>query len=178
MDQPDVLQICPWFLDYAMAQKHRFTSKWDRFKIGSMINSLELDQLATRIVYAPIDLFQLFEKVIIHEVRWPVCEQVRLIALRLLIGSSVQLSHTRRGGLTDDPLGYGSYGMITQDNPSYRSKFANYLLGWKNCRKMSKNRSPQDDVPDKNAGTCGSQPAVSLHDLLMTRLIILQSTLR
>lgn len=66
---PDVIQICPWFLEYAMAQDAQFPSQFDTGKMGAMISKLKLDKLITRLFYTPIDLFQLFEKILLHEVR-------------------------------------------------------------------------------------------------------------
>lgn len=68
-DESDTLQFCPWFLDYAMKQKNQFQSQWKPGKMASLISSLKLDRLATWAFYTPIDLFQLFDKVIVHEVR-------------------------------------------------------------------------------------------------------------
>lgn len=71
-EQPDTLQICPWFLDYAMKQDAQFQSKFSAGKVAWMIKNFKLDRLATWIAYTPIDLFQLFDKVLVHEVRPPV----------------------------------------------------------------------------------------------------------
>lgn len=68
-NEPDTLQICPWFLDYAMKQSAQFQGQFKPGKIASMIASLKLDRLATWVAYTPIDLFQLFDKVMVHEVR-------------------------------------------------------------------------------------------------------------
>ncbi|SPO03656.1 uncharacterized protein DNG_06339 [Cephalotrichum gorgonifer] len=86
-DQPDTIQICPWFLDYAMQQKAQFRGQFKPGKIATMITKLKLDRLATWVAYTPVDLFQLFDKVIVHE-----------------------LSHTRAGGQLDDVGGFSGYG--------------------------------------------------------------------
>lgn len=65
----DIMQMCPWFLDYAMKQKVQWQTQLEGGKIGSMISRLKLDKLATWVKYTPVDLFQLYEKVIVHEVR-------------------------------------------------------------------------------------------------------------
>ncbi|PON19215.1 hypothetical protein C2W62_03920 [Candidatus Entotheonella serta] len=70
-DKPDIIQICPWFLDYAMKQDIQFQGQFKAGRTASMIVNLELDKLATWLKYTPIDLFQLFDKVMIHEVRTP-----------------------------------------------------------------------------------------------------------
>lgn len=66
---PDTLQFCPWFLDYAMKQTAQFQGQFKPGKIGSMISKLKLDRFTTWALYTPIDLFHLFDKVIVHEVR-------------------------------------------------------------------------------------------------------------
>ncbi len=38
-------------------------------KFASMIDTLKLDRLATWVKYTPVDLFALFDKVMVHEVR-------------------------------------------------------------------------------------------------------------
>lgn len=83
LDKPDVMQICPWFLDYGMKQSEKFQVKWNKAIIASMITGLKLDKLATWASMTPIDLFRVFDTTIVHE-----------------------LSHTRRAGETDD-LAYG-----------------------------------------------------------------------
>lgn len=67
--KPDIIQMCPWFLDYAMKQKVQWQTEIGGGKIGAMISKLKLDKFATWVNYTPIDLFQLYEKVIVHEVR-------------------------------------------------------------------------------------------------------------
>lgn len=69
--EPDTLQLCPWFLDYGMKSEVQFQSQLEPGKIGTMIAKLKLDELATWVFYTPIDLFQLFDKVMVHEVRMP-----------------------------------------------------------------------------------------------------------
>ncbi|KAI1248074.1 hypothetical protein MGN70_010323 [Eutypa lata] len=86
-EQPDTLQICPWFLDYAMKQDAQFQSQFSAGKVAWTIKNFKLDRLATWVAYTPIDLFQLFDKVLVHE-----------------------LSHTRRGGELDDVGGFFGYG--------------------------------------------------------------------
>lgn len=68
-EKPDTLQLCPWFLDYAMKQNAQFQGQFEAGKIGTMIKNLKLDRLAAWILYTPVDLFQLFDKVLVHEVR-------------------------------------------------------------------------------------------------------------
>ncbi|SPO03579.1 uncharacterized protein DNG_06262 [Cephalotrichum gorgonifer] len=85
--KPDIVQMCPWFLDYAMKQKVQWQTQIGGGKIGSMISKLKLDKFATWAMYTPVDLFQLYEKVIVHE-----------------------LTHTRRGGQKADLDGFGGYG--------------------------------------------------------------------
>ena len=68
-NEPDTLQICPWFLDYAMKQNAQFQSQFSAGKTATMITNLKLDRLVTWAVYTAIDLFQLFDKIIVHEVR-------------------------------------------------------------------------------------------------------------
>lgn len=68
VDKPDILQICPWFLDYAMKQSNQFQSQFKPGQIASMIVNLKLDRFAAWVLYTPIDLFQLFDKVMVHEV--------------------------------------------------------------------------------------------------------------
>ena len=52
-----------------MKQRAQFTGQYKTGVIGTMIKMLWLDKIATWVRYTPVDLFQLFEKVIIHEVR-------------------------------------------------------------------------------------------------------------
>ena len=67
--KPDIMQMCPWFLDYAMKQKFQWQTEIGGGKIGSMISNLKLDKFAVWAKYTSVDLFQLYEKVIVHEVR-------------------------------------------------------------------------------------------------------------
>ncbi|KAK2601891.1 hypothetical protein QQS21_004578 [Conoideocrella luteorostrata] len=85
--EPDSLQVCPWFLAYAIKQDFQFQNQFRPGVLGSMISALKLDRLATWVKYTPVDLLQLFDKVMVHE-----------------------LSHTRRGGKTVDVGGYKGYG--------------------------------------------------------------------
>ena len=67
--KPDIIQMCPWFLDYAMEQNVQWQTQIKGGKLGSMISNLKMDKFATWAMYTPVDLFQLYEKVIVHEVR-------------------------------------------------------------------------------------------------------------
>ena len=67
--KPDIIQMCPWFIDYAMKQRVQWQTQIEGGKIGSMISNLKLDKFATWAMYTPVDLFQLYEKVIVHEVK-------------------------------------------------------------------------------------------------------------
>ncbi|KAF2736236.1 hypothetical protein EJ04DRAFT_172959 [Polyplosphaeria fusca] len=83
--KPSLIQICPWFLEYAMNKDPKFQNQ---IKAGIMAKLAgKLDEWVTGKVYTPIDLVQLFDKVIVHE-----------------------MSHTRNGGRTDDVGGFGGYG--------------------------------------------------------------------
>lgn len=64
----DIMQMCPWFLDYAMKQKVQWQTQIGSARIGAMISKLKLDKFTTWAKYTPIDLFQLYEKVPVHEV--------------------------------------------------------------------------------------------------------------
>ncbi|KAI9678287.1 MAG: hypothetical protein M1817_006232 [Caeruleum heppii] len=85
------ITLCPWFLSYAMKERWPSCDAWNE-KIKSLSAQI-LDRAVTRFAYTPIDLFSLFDKVIIHE-----------------------LTHTRSGGgardvnmngLTDGKKAYG-----------------------------------------------------------------------
>ncbi|OAA53066.1 hypothetical protein ISF_09020 [Cordyceps fumosorosea ARSEF 2679] len=68
-NHPDVLQMCPWFLTYAMQQHAQFAGQFDSSKMASMVNLLRLDKAVTKALLTPIDLFSLFDKVLVHECR-------------------------------------------------------------------------------------------------------------
>lgn len=52
-----------------MKQAVQFQNDFKPGVIGAMIKELKLDRFATWVNYTPIDLFGLFDKVMVHEVR-------------------------------------------------------------------------------------------------------------
>lgn len=79
------IQICPWFLQYAMKKDPAFQNQIKPDLIPRL--AVKLDEWVTKIVYTPIDLLGLFDKVMVHE-----------------------MTHTRAGGRLDDVGGFGGYG--------------------------------------------------------------------
>lgn len=61
------IQICPWFLDYAMAKKYQ--TKVSIFNLRPFMAVKGLDRFITNKLYKPIDLMGLWDKVMLHEVR-------------------------------------------------------------------------------------------------------------
>ena len=68
-DKPDTMQICPWFLDYEMSKDINLQTDLPLGFWGPRIQKLGVDQFVTNAIYTEIDLDQLFDKVIVHEVR-------------------------------------------------------------------------------------------------------------
>lgn len=77
--------MCPWFTEYAMAKKYK-TFK-DIRGLRSFMSTIGADKLIQNIVYTPIDLFSLWDKVMVHE-----------------------MMHTKAGGGQRDKEGVHSYG--------------------------------------------------------------------
>ena len=67
--KPDSLQICPWFLDYEMSKEIQVQTDFPPGFTGTLIQKLKLDKFATWVLYTPIDLDQVFDKALVHEVR-------------------------------------------------------------------------------------------------------------
>lgn len=110
-DAPDVIQICPWFLKYAISKKTKLLTELKARRLPSWVNNIGLDRVVTLFKYTPIDLFMLFEKVMVHEVR-PMCSLSSPLLAKLLTLTSLQLAHTRRGGEAQDTPDYwDGYGM-------------------------------------------------------------------
>ncbi|KAF2002591.1 hypothetical protein P154DRAFT_532821 [Amniculicola lignicola CBS 123094] len=82
---PSIIQICPWFLEYGMEKDPQFQSRIEPGIVARL--ALKLDEYITGKWYTPIDLFGLFDKVLVHE-----------------------MTHTRAGMETHDVNGFGGYG--------------------------------------------------------------------
>ncbi|OCK74168.1 hypothetical protein K432DRAFT_311268, partial [Lepidopterella palustris CBS 459.81] len=65
IDRYDQIQICPWFLEYAMKDSYRFKNDVKADLLARM--ALKLDELVTDKWYTPVDLIMLFDKVTLHE---------------------------------------------------------------------------------------------------------------
>lgn len=153
------MQICPWFLDYAIPKEFKQLNSMPSGKTGAMIKKLKLDQLTTKWPYTPIDLFSLFDKVLVHEVSLRVASTWKSYSANRL--TETKLSHTRSGGYSDDVGGSSGYGESRGAMPSNRLSSADIrcMEGWKNCKKLSTSRNV-NAYPDSNAGkysTCGHQ---------------------
>ncbi|KAI8630264.1 hypothetical protein F5Y19DRAFT_474652 [Xylariaceae sp. FL1651] len=81
----DLIQICPWFLEYAKAKKYG-TSK-DVSSLRAKLALKGLDKLITEKFYTPIDLMSLWDKCMLHE-----------------------MMHTKPGGQKKDVGGWTGYG--------------------------------------------------------------------
>ena len=68
-EEPDTMQFCPWFLDYEMSKEIQVQTDFPPGFTGTLIQKLKLDKFATKVLYTEVDLDQLFDKVIVHEVR-------------------------------------------------------------------------------------------------------------
>lgn len=66
IDRYDQIQICPWFLQWAVAQDYKTKADYKPSFMSNM--ALRLDDWITGKWYTPIDLISLFDKVILHEV--------------------------------------------------------------------------------------------------------------
>lgn len=84
-DRYDQIQICPWFLEYAMKDSYRFKTDVKADLLARM--ALKLNEFVTDKWYTPVDLIMLFDKVMLHE-----------------------LTHTRAGTETIDVGGRSGYG--------------------------------------------------------------------
>ena len=65
----DWVQICPWFLEWAMKEEYPSMESIDRSISGAFMQKLAM-KLAPLFLFEPIDMASLFEKVIIHEVNF------------------------------------------------------------------------------------------------------------
>jgi hypothetical protein len=65
--KPSVIEVCPWFLDYAMKQDYKFQYDVEPGKQARIAKAL--DVFVTDKLYSPFDLFGLFDNVLIYEVR-------------------------------------------------------------------------------------------------------------
>lgn len=81
----DVIQVCPWFLEYATAKKYRTNA--DTTTLKAFLAAKGLDDLITDRVYTPIDLLALWDKSMLHE-----------------------FMHTKAGSTKEDVGGFGGYG--------------------------------------------------------------------
>ncbi|KAI4862726.1 hypothetical protein F4820DRAFT_14861 [Hypoxylon rubiginosum] len=81
----DVIQVCPWFLQYAMGKK--FQTKKDITSLRAYLAVKGLDTWITNKKYTPIDLMSLWDKAMLHE-----------------------MMHTTPGGFKDDIGGFDGYG--------------------------------------------------------------------
>lgn len=81
----DVIQVCPWFLQYAVAKKYH--TKTDIRDLRAFTAVKGLDKWITNKKYTPIDLMSLWDKCMLHE-----------------------MMHTTPGGLKEDVGGTGGYG--------------------------------------------------------------------
>ncbi|KAI0883960.1 uncharacterized protein GGS22DRAFT_195095 [Annulohypoxylon maeteangense] len=84
-NKPDVIQMCPWFLQYVRAKKYHTTQ--DLTSTRAKLAVAGLDKLITKMLYRPIDLLTLWDKCMLHE-----------------------MMHTKAGGLKDDVNGFSGYG--------------------------------------------------------------------
>lgn len=64
-EKPDIIQICPWFTDYAMAKKYKTFKNIETFR--GLFSIVGLDKVLTKFIYTPVDLFSLWDKVFLHE---------------------------------------------------------------------------------------------------------------
>jgi hypothetical protein len=81
----DTIQVCPWFLEYAMAKKYH--TDVDLRELRAFLAVKGLDKYITNHKYTPIDLMTLWDKAMLHE-----------------------MMHTTPGGLKEDVGGFGGYG--------------------------------------------------------------------
>lgn len=92
-----ILQICPWFVKYGRSQKYKtFKNLRDWMGRAGIMRGFA-GKIADKWPYTEIDATSVFDKVMLHE-----------------------LTHTRKGGNTDDVLLGGK--------PTY---------GWKRCRELA-----------------------------------------
>ncbi|KAI9874141.1 MAG: hypothetical protein M1830_010145 [Pleopsidium flavum] len=131
--QWSTITMCPWFLNYAQKAKWPECGSFgEKFK---GLSAKALDHIVTAAVLTPIDLFSLFDKVIIHEVS-------ELAAVIL------PLTHTRSGGQTVD----------VRMDPHGSGKYPNLAYGFKHCKTISDRRFMVDGIgleetPHYNADT-------------------------
>ena len=70
----DQITICPWFLAYELKKKfhtldgHETSSGLLSTFVGQL--AAKSDEWVAKLAYTKVDLFALFEKVMLHEVRW------------------------------------------------------------------------------------------------------------
>lgn len=68
--QHSEIQICPWFLRKARGFKYTDFKSVNAVVWGGLAK-LVMDKIADK-QYTPIDAFQLFDKVLLHEVGWKI----------------------------------------------------------------------------------------------------------
>lgn len=113
--KPDTIQVCEWYMDYLLSIDPRFQSKWDKNIFKKSIKYLGVKYMEHK--YAPVDLFSLAEKTLLHEVRTTSPAQSKLL---FTLSSAIrhddtdvdflQLTHSRNGQQLDDPREMESYG--------------------------------------------------------------------
>ncbi|RDL33023.1 uncharacterized protein BP5553_08462 [Venustampulla echinocandica] len=81
----DIIQVCPWFLEYAHSKK--YATKADLSSLRAKMAVHGLDKLITDKFYTPIDLMSLWDKCMLHE-----------------------MMHTKPGGSKQDVGGVSGYG--------------------------------------------------------------------
>ena len=150
---PDVIQICPWFLDYAMHKNAQYQDQFSPGRMAKMIADRKWDEWITNTRYTPIDLFQLFDKVIVHEVR-----ATRGAILRHILTELKVITHpTRQRNRRYRRLRGIRY--VLQTLVLSWADGANAEPGWKNCRRLSTHRG--EVSPHRNAGKVPSLPSSS-----------------
>lgn len=83
--QFDVIQVCPWFLEYTVAKKYHTNADIKTLKAFLAVKGL--DNLFAKFLYTEIDLLGLWDKAMLHE-----------------------FMHTKPGGTKDDVKGFSGYG--------------------------------------------------------------------
>lgn len=83
--QFDVIQVCPWFLEYAVAKKYHTTPEITKLKAYVAVKGV--DDFISKQIYTFIDLLSLWDKTMLHE-----------------------FMHTKPGATKEDVKGFIGYG--------------------------------------------------------------------
>ncbi|KAI1272458.1 hypothetical protein F5Y07DRAFT_403392 [Xylaria sp. FL0933] len=120
----DLIQICPWFLQYAKAKKYGTTK--DISSLRAFLAVKWLDKLITKKFYTPLDLMSLWDKCMLHE-----------------------MMHTKPGDSKDDSSEWNGYGWknckVLSTDPTLSKRNADSYAVFGSALYWAKAGSPIDE---------------------------------